>query len=124
MSMRLVLIILFIGLIIYGAYSAMHQPPRPTVVTVKPPTQNITTVAPVASSTIGCNEVPYIKLFSTEICGGIVYSLEYSNNAYVLLVENVSVRGKFTLQNSECTIMPRFDGWVRLMCKSYIVVTQ
>jgi len=124
MNVRILLMVLFVVLIVYGIYTALNQP-KPTVVRALPPPlppQNAT--VPTQVATTGCNEIPYIKLWGTEICGGIIYSLEYNNDVYVLLVENVSVRGKVTLQNSACTIIPRFDGWVRLMCKSYIVVTR
>ena len=105
----------------------MLTPPKPQVVVVKP-SQNQTVAAPPPSQlvqpSVDCVENVYVKIWGTEICGGVVYYMEFRNNAYVLYVENVSVRGKFVIRDSGCTIVPQFNGWIKLMCKSYILITQ
>jgi len=109
----------------YGIY-LMLTPPKPQVVVVKP-SQNQTVAASTTTlvqPSVDCVENVYVKIWGTEICGGVVYYMEFRNNAYVLYVENVSVRGKFVIRDSGCTVVPQFNGWIQLMCKSYILITQ
>jgi len=122
MNPRVLLIIAIIVFLGYGIYLTL-TPPKPQVVVVKP-SQNQTTAAPPPIQFTGCTENVYLKIWGTEICGGVIYSMEYRNNAYMLYIEDVSVRGKFVLQDSGCTIIPQLNGWIKLMCKSYIIITQ
>jgi len=123
MNPRVLVIIAIIVFLGYGVY-LMLTPPKPQVVVVKP-AQNQTTVAPpVTQPVVGCTENLYVKIWGTEICGGTIYYMEYRNNVYMLYIENVSVRGKFILQDSGCTVVPQLNGWIKLMCKSYIIITQ
>jgi len=122
MNARVLVIIAIIVLMGYGVY-LMLIPPKPQVVVVRP-SQNQTTEVPPPIQSVGCVENVYVKIWGTEICGGTIYYMEYRNNAYTLYIENVSVRGKFILQDSGCTVIPQPNGWIKLMCKSYIVITQ
>jgi len=124
MNPRVLIIIAIIVLMGYGIY-LMLTPPKPQVVVVKP-SQNQTTAAPqpLTQPSVDCVENVYVKIWGTEVCGGIVYSMEFRNDVYVLYIENVSVRGKFVIRDSGCTIIPQFNGWIKLMCKSYILITQ
>jgi len=122
MNARVLVIIAIIVFLGYGIYLTL-TPPKPQVVVVRP-TQNQSTAAPPSTQFVGCSENVYLKIWGTEICGGSIYYMEYRNNAYTLYIENVSIRGKFILQDSGCTVVPQLSGWIKLMCKSYIIITQ
>jgi len=126
MNPRVLLIIAIIVFLGYGVY-LMTTPPKPQVVVVRPTqnqSQSMAAPAPPSTQFVGCTENVYLKIWGTEICGGSIYYMEYRNNAYTLYIENVSIRGKFILQDSGCTVVPQPNGWIKLMCKSYIIITQ